>query len=267
MQGRLSLPQAGRLQFFPLDWQEEFSRARDLGFTHIDWFLDKDIHNFDPVKDIWLKEDVLSKIDEARKTLPLNSIDFGRFAVFGGGSAETVAVCKELLPLLATRLTNKIIVFALVENLAPHTPEEKSEAQAVLKQIVEIASPLGLRIGLETDMPADELKDFVDFFSNGSVGVCYDTGNTVTLGFNAADDVRALGARVISAHLKDRKIGSTQSLLLGTGDVNFPDFFRALKDIGFNGSYTLQAWRGEDYIEDAKKQLAFTHDCLKQVYE
>ena len=37
MQGRLSQKENLPLQSFPFEWEQEFSRARDIGFMKIEW--------------------------------------------------------------------------------------------------------------------------------------------------------------------------------------------------------------------------------------
>jgi len=257
MQGRLSPSQSGRLQFFPQHWEEEFVLARNMGFSHIDWFLDRDIKGFDPIYDVWMRSEVLEKIDSACSILPLNALDSGRFGLFGAEGEETKKIFHQLLPVLIPRLTSKIVTFALVEDLAPQSDSSWNEVRETIHFLAEHIRPLGARIALETELPASELLVFLDSLNDDSVGVCYDTGNTVSLGFDCPQDIQQLRERIISVHLKDRKKGSRQSLLLGTGSVPFPETVQALKELHFIGPYTLQAWRGDDYLADARTQLQF----------
>jgi len=262
IQGRLSPSLEGRFQFFPSTWMDEFPLAREMGFSAIDWFLDRGIHGFDPIHDVWSKQEVLKEIDQARTILPISSIDCGPYPLFGEAGKTSLADFLTLLPALIPRLESKIITIPLVEKCAPKTEEQKQEAHETLRQITELAHSLGARIALETELPAEELASFIDSFNSPAIGVCYDTGNTTTFGFDCPNEIRTLNEKIFSVHLKDRKVGSTQSLLLGTGDVAFDECFRALKEIYFTGPYTLQAWRGEDYLQDAKDQLAFVKTKL-----
>lgn len=267
MQGRLSPSYDGRFQFFPRgEWKEEFTKAKELGFDAIDWFLDRGIEKFDPIRDVWANPVILSEIDQMRTILPINSIDCGPYLFFGESGQTSLADFLTLLPILIPRLNSKIITIPLVEACVPKTEEHKHETVEALRQITDLAGSLGARVALETELPANELVSFIDSFNNPMIGVCYDTGNTTTLGFNCADEIRVLGARIFSVHLKDRKVGETQSLLLGTGEVSFDACFKALREINFTGPYTLQAWRGDDYIQDAKDQLAFIKTKLSSYY-
>jgi sugar phosphate isomerase/epimerase len=54
-------------------------------------------------------------------------------------------------------------------------------------------------------------------------------------------------------------------MLLGTGDADFKGCFAALKAIGYQGVYVIQAWRGADYVKDAQDQLRFTISLLSSL--
>ncbi len=112
MQGRLSVAREGRFQFFPLDWEAEFSRAKELGFDQIEWFLDRDISGFDPIKDIWAKPEVLAKIDQARGIMVISSVDIGTYPMFG---SEATLTLKRFLVFLS-RLRH---VYQLAPSLYP----------------------------------------------------------------------------------------------------------------------------------------------------
>lgn len=262
IQGRLSPSPNNRFQFFPSDWEAEFLLAKEMGFDHIAWFLDRDIPGFDPVNDIWLNSEVIQRIDKSRQIIPISSVDAGRYPTCGPARQDTISQFKKLLPVLIPRLSTGVVNIPLLEDHAPKTPAEKLESIDTLKQILAVAKSVGGRIGIETEMPVAELKEFIDGFNDNSIGVCYDTGNCASYGFDCAKDIEELGSRIFEVHLKDRKSGSTQSLTLGTGDANFKECFATLDSIGYCGIFTLQAWRGEDYLADASAQLSFIRQLL-----
>jgi hexulose-6-phosphate isomerase len=269
MQGRLSPPQGPRVQFFPQDWKAEFSLAKDIGFSGLTWFLDRDIPDMNPVQDIWEDPQTLAGIDEARKTLPIHSIDCGRTFLFGPELPQTRKDFAALLPALAGRLRSRVVVVPMLIEYAPRSHADKKEAQEVLRELISIAEPLDLRFGLETDMPANELAEYVDSFDSTRIGVCYDLGSAVTLGFDVVKEIESLGNRIIEVHLKDHKktdvLGVHRSARLGQGDVDFAACFGALRNVDYRGGYTLQAFRGEEYLEDAGSQLQFVRQQLHAI--
>ncbi len=260
MQGRLSPSLDGRFQFFPPTWEDEFSIAKEHGFDSIDWFLDIDVPNFDPIRDVWGRPEIVEKIDCARETLPIGSIDCGCYGTFGPTAERTLADFSTLLHALASRLVSTIVSIPLVEKFAPRTEEEKKESQATICELATQAQALELRIALETEMPAPELLSFVSA-CGPSVGVCYDLGNAASYGFDIPAEIRQLGKAITLVHTKDRVLGGA-STLLGKGAVPFEESFKALKDIGYSGQFTLQAWRGAEYLNDADTQRIFVKNLI-----
>jgi len=272
IQGRLSLGSPGAVQFFPQDWEAEFPLAKKMGFSSITWFLDRTIPGLDPIHDIWGKPEILAKIDAAQAITPLHAIDCGHlYPMFGPESQSTLEDFSLLLPVLASRLTDKIVIMPLLLQNAPHTPQEKEATLKTLKCFLDIAEPLGLRVALETEMPANELREFVEAIHSPAIGVCYDLGSCTAYGFDCPADIRYLEDMIFEIHLKDHKrehvIGKDASVMLGTGDTDFNGCFTALKDIHYTEGFTMQAWRGKDYLTDATTQLNFITKNLDQVYE
>ena len=48
---------------------------------------------------------------------------------------------------------------------------------------------------------------------------------------------------------------------VGEGDVNWNEYFKALREIGFDGYLTIERETGADPISDIKKAYAFAKDC------
>jgi sugar phosphate isomerase/epimerase len=72
------------------------------------------------------------------------------------------------------------------------------------------------------------------------------------------------GTRIDNIHIKDRK-KSGGSVRLGTGDADFKQLFRLVKDIGYKGSFTLQTAREKDDIDAAERNLKFVKKGLGMV--
>ena len=258
MQGRLSTPVLpDRLQFFQQDWYDEFILARQLGFDSITWFLDRDIDDFDPINDIWLKETILSRIDQARIITPINSIDCGKYPFFGPKSKNTINDFNLLIPVLSGRLSSATICIPMLEENAPKSDREIDESQQNIIQLVSLCKKSKIRIALETEMSAPKLIEYLNVFDPSVVGICYDIGNCTSYGFDCPNEINMLGKKIFEVHVKDRKIGGNQSMFLGKGDADFDGCIKSLKNIMYTGMYTMQAWRGHDYINDARSQLDF----------
>ena len=112
--------------------------------------------------------------------------------------------------------------------------------------------------------PIDVLSAFIDDCGSG-VGVNYDPANIVMVtGVDHVEGVRIAGKRIVHTHAKDGKNLSpinaeqfyhgfaegglewilTQNTLietpLGEGDVRWPEYLRALRDVGYDGYLTIE---------------------------
>ncbi len=263
MQGRLSPSQGDRLQFFPKDWVKEFQLAQGLGFSCIEWVVDW--HKFweNPVFYLSDTEVSFCPIREMAENSGVSIVSacfdyLMKYTLFerDQNHLRASSVLELAIPKLA-KMGVKIITIAFVEDVAIKTQDEKTQIRKALNLSRVQLEKYNMSIAIETEMDGEELKDYIDSFDNYRIGVCYDTGNCITMGHDLAGDIRILGSRIQEVHLKDRKIGSRESICLGSGDVDFDDCFSAFKSINFNGPYILQAWRGEHYIANAKRQLDF----------
>lgn len=241
LQGRLSPSREGKFQFYPSDWRAEFPIAKEMGFDCIEWLFDWP--DFEK-NAIWTRG-----VEETE--IPINSLGgdyFMKYKVY-----ESPDVLQKLVD-LAKITKRKLLTIPLLEANAPKTDDEKQKIINALNQVT-----LGeVRIALETEMTVEELKDYC----SDQIGVLYDIGNCTSYGFDCPEDLRKLKEKVFAVHLKDRKVGTTQSLMLGTGDAKFVECFQALSDIGYHGALIMQGWRGEDYLQDARNQLAFIRSQL-----
>ncbi len=264
MQGRLSPAYDGRLQFFPRDWKKEFNVAKEVGFDYIQWYNDLHRNDLDPLSDFWNNEQFLKELDEQLKILPVSSVDIGKYKVVGPEASQSITKFEQIFPGMAPRFFTKVISLPILENNKLKNVEEKKEAVGCIREMGKIAESFGLKIALESDMPADELLVFLHQVGLNNVGVCYDIGNCTSYGFNCPEDLVKLGERIFEVHLKDRKVGTEQSVLLGKGDADFNGCFRVLKKIRYDGVCTMQAWRGKDYLRDARQQLTFIKNMQKK---
>jgi len=273
MQGRLSPSQGDRLQFFPDEWEKEFEIAKNLGFSSLEWVFDWSEYWKNPV---WYLTDTSKNLLAIRESAESQGIcivtacfDYlMKYTLLqrDNNYLDTLNVLQRTIPKLAQMGVN-IISIPLLENASVRTEREKDEIRNTLNLFRRLLDGHKIDLSLETEMAGEELRNYIDSFENPRIGVCYDTGNSTTLEHDLPQDIRLLGNRIKEVHLKDRKFGSRQSVYLGTGDVDFDACFSALKSVHFNGPYILQAWRGTDYLNDAKRQLEYVRSKMQSVRE
>jgi len=102
----------------------------------------------------------------------------------------------------------------------------------------------GIKIGIHNHGPGaryDKAADTIAAIKDHSplIGACVDTGHVIRSGEKPEDVIEQLGARVISLHLKDWKIGGDETIL-GEGDLDLEAVARALRAIDFTGPIMME---------------------------
>ena len=142
---------------------------------------------------------------------------------------------------------------------------------------------IGVQIAIETGPEKVELlKKFLENLKSGSVKVNYDPANLVMVtGDNATAGVHLLKDYIIHTHAKDGvrlkpiepKVvydyfakGGIEDLRLGEyflekplgeGDVDFDSYIQAMKEIDYNGFFTIEREAGDDPVSDIIKAKKF----------
>ena len=270
MQGRLLPKYLGKYQAHPFGyWEDEFKIASKLGFNCIEFILDLDKADLNPL----LSSSGLKSILKHSKNnnILIKSICADYFMdspIFI--EDETIRnknfnVLKKLIKNSAIIGVEDIII-PLVDNSSVLGNSKKKNI--VIRFIKEICGQIEgnkLNISLETDLPAKEFLNFVSDINEPQVKINYDTGNSVSLGYDFREELDLYGHLITNIHLKDRKFkqGSVQ---LGLGDCNFKLFFKYLSTRNFKGIFILQAFRGEDGISSLKPQYKFIKSCIDKYY-
>jgi hexulose-6-phosphate isomerase len=120
-------------------------------------------------------------------------------------------------------------------------------SQAGIREALPLAAELGVKITLENVwnnflLSPLEMARYVDEFNSSWVGVNFDIGNVMSIGW-PEQWIRILGKRIDLVHLKEfsRKKHEEEGLRKGLqvdyleGDNNWPAIMRALDEIGWSG--------------------------------
>ncbi len=148
-------------------------------------------------------------------------------------------------------------------------PHDKSNPHYVklkdrLSQIADLFAQHTMTICFETGQEtAESLNAFLDDLDQPNAKVNFDPANMIL--YDMGDPVaavRALGSRVASVHLKDAKRTTTpgtwgQEVVLGTGHVDWPNFFAALDEIGFQGYLAIEREAGATRVKDIRTAVEF----------
>lgn len=262
MQGRLT-PMKGRgIQFFPFEnWKQEFFLAKKLGIDEIEYIFDYDHYENNPIWTASGLNELGQIIQETGVSVKAVCFDYFMRRPFYK-YADSKQILEENKQILRHVLINmKVLGIDLIEIPLVDDSSLKSEdeKEGFKKMICGFADEFhDIRFGLETDLPPQLFRRFLQEIARDNVGANYDSGNSSGLGYEPYEEVTSLGEYIYNVHIKDRVYKGT-TVELGAGSADFEALFKGLQRIKYSGSFILQAARGEDGLEENKilNQKAF----------
>ncbi|MHB0998299.1 MAG: sugar phosphate isomerase/epimerase family protein [Armatimonadota bacterium] len=249
------------LSSFRLDMRSALAKAQEIGLAGIQFSSiggEVDIENID--------ERRAAEIIKLFKDhgLEISSVcgDIGGFTI------EDEAVAKDRVERTKKIMdTAKMLGTSIVQSHIGHIPDDLgSRSVAVLSKSLEEIGAYGEEIGVyfasETGPePAALLRSFLDNLASPTIKVNYDPANLVMGGFDHIGGVYELKDYIIHTHAKDacRKPDAHGELEqpLGQGEVGFPEYIKALDEIGYNGYYVIEREVGEDPTSDIVQAKRF----------
>jgi L-ribulose-5-phosphate 3-epimerase len=259
-QGRLSPASSALRPCFPdTSWKEEFTRAKACGLGFLEWLFAARDFDRNP---IWTGEgrrEILERIQETGMRVASVSADYfvahPLVRATDGDRRQRIEVLMRLIERTAA-VEARVVVLPVLEDGELRGRKDTAALRDALDEPLEVAASCGVRLAIETDLPAQEFRALIDERAHGALALCYDTGNAAARGFDAAADVAILGPHIGVVHIKDRRRGGS-SVRPGDGDVDFPRFLAALERAGYTGPLILEAPPGDDPLGNAAKDLAF----------
>ena len=151
-------------------------------------------------------------------------------------------------------------------------------------QLAEFADSIDAHFAVETGPETSaNLKKFLDSLGSKGVGVNLDPANLVMVtGDDPVQAVYNLRDYIVHTHAKDGKqlfylepeivYGVKKNIIveddsfievpLGEGSVDFPNYLKALEDIGFKGFLTIEREVGDDPAKDIGNAVTFLRDII-----
>jgi len=265
MQGRLSKPLNGKIQSFPTDtWKKEFYAAKEIGFELIEWVLDENL-KYNPI----MNKNSFKTIKQIKEEtqIEVNSICCDFFMTNSLSKKSTsyrdknLEVFNYLIEEVCPNNNIKIIDLPLVKNESLKKKEIADDYKNLLLNLEKKIIDNNLTISLETDLNPFEFKNFLKDFNKAAITVNYDTGNSAYWEFDAKEEFLSYGEQISNVHIKDCT-PKDYTVELGSGNVNFKETFNLLKKNKYQADFILQAARGDDEIQVAKRQLKFTRNYI-----
>ncbi len=173
---------------------------------------------------------------------------------------------------LATELGLKLVTFH-----AGFLPEHETDADFAkmlgrLRAVAEMFAPGKIELALETGQEsAPVLAALLQKLNQPNVGVNFDPANMIL--YAKGDPIEALKVLtpwIRQVHIKDAKqtrVPGTwgEEVVVGTGDVDWPKFFSALKQMNFTGELVIEREAGMQRVADicTARELVTTSFGLK----
>ena len=169
---------------------------------------------------------------------------------------------------LAQMLSLKLVTFHA--GLLPHEKRDPS-FEKLKRRLIQFADAFrmaGIVLGLETGQEtASNLLALLQTINHPNLCVNFDPANMLL--YDQGDPieaVRLLGPWIRQVHIKDAIRTSTpgawgEEVVVGTGEVNWPEFFSALTGIGFKGFLCIEREAGNQRVKD----LRTTHHQIQMI--
>ncbi|MBI1371594.1 MAG: TIM barrel protein [Phycisphaera sp.] len=161
---------------------------------------------------------------------------------------------------IAVDLGIKLVTFHA--GFLPHEQSDPAYAKLTerIATIADLFAQHGLDLGFETGQEdADTLLAFLEYLGCSNVGVNFDPANMIL--YDKGDPVTSLSkliGHVKQCHIKDATKTATPGVwgaevTVGTGEVDWPEFFGVLDQAGFAGDLAIEREAGDDRIGDIRK--------------
>jgi len=137
--------------------------------------------------------------------------------------------------------------------------DKQDEVIRRLQRVAPRAEALGVVLGIESWMNADEHLRILDTVDSPAVQVYYDVANMTTRGYDVPAEIRQLGAeRICQFHMKEN------GYLLGQGEVDYPGVREAIDEIDYSGWLIIEGATvgGRSLVDCYRHNLAFLQELF-----
>ena len=265
--GRQKLPIQKAVEYSMLPRElsiaEKFQLARDCGFEQIECGTTDS------------QQEAEQMLEASKKTnLRIHSVMNRDHWKYPLSSPDPDVVAKSMKG-LETSLRNAKLWGSDTVLLVPAvvTPEvtykqawERSQVQ--IRKILPLAEELKVIVAVEEVwnkflLSPLEFARYVDDFQSPWLKAYFDVGNVVLYAY-PQDWIRTLGSRIVKLHLKDFKFKNDPQIKkrvaefvnLRDGEIDWKEIYRALADIGYRGSATVELNGGDrSYLADVNHRF------------
>lgn len=260
MQGRLVPKYQGRYQAHPIGyWQDEFNIAKQVGLDCIEFILDFNDAELNPLLKDGGVDELKSIMDKTGISIQSICADYFMEAPLHNIDESIANNSLQILNRLietASRLDITDIVIPCVDQSTLNGDEAVELFVNQIKKVIHLIEDKNINLSLETDLAPKPFVKLLNRLNSKNITVNYDIGNSAALGFDPVEELNAYGNQITDIHIKDRVLGGGP-VTLGEGNADFSKFFNKLKEFNYNGPFIMQAYRDDEGVEIFKKQLAW----------
>jgi hexulose-6-phosphate isomerase len=230
-----------------MTYAERFQLARDVGFDEVECETRTDPREAEEIKKAAgdAKVPIHAVMNQAHWKNPLSSAD--------------PAVVAASIQGMQTSLENAhlwgagaVLLVPAVVNAQTGYKDAWVRSQREIRKLIPLAEKLKVVIAIEDVwnkflLSPTEFAQYVDEFQSPWVRAYFDVGNIVFYGF-PQDWIRTLGTRIVKVHLKDFRFqkGVIEWTALREGQIDWKEVYRALAEIGFRGTATVEVPGGDE---------------------
>ena len=264
-QGRLPIHRAVEYSMLPenIGIPERFQMARDAGFERIECPTTPDQRQAETMKGAAEKAGI--------KIHSVMNMDHWEYPL----SSPDPAVVEKSLNGARTSLRNAhfwgadtvLIVPAVVDANTSYR-DAYTRSQANIRKLLPLAEQLQVIVAIEEVwnkflLSPIEFATYIDEFKSPWVRAYFDVGNVKLYGY-PQDWIRTLGKRIVKLHIKDfafRHVPKTEQSIaewvpLLEGDIDWQAIHQALKEIGYQGTATVELPGGDElYLREVFKRF------------
>jgi L-ribulose-5-phosphate 3-epimerase len=155
-----------------------------------------------------------------------------------------------------------LLVPAVVNPKFSYFQDAWTRSQQQIRKLLPLAEELKVVIAIEEVWnkflvsPADFAR-YVDEFQSPWVRAYLDVGNMVFYGY-PQDWIRFMGKRIAKLHIKDFRFrkGQTEWVALREGDIDWIEIYKALADVGYQGTATVELDGGDAaYLREVSRRF------------
>ena len=264
-QHRLPIQKAVEFSMLPrkLTIAERFQLARDCGFEQVECGTVDDAHEAEETLEASKKAGVRihSVMNRDHWKYPLSSPD-----------PQVVAKSMQGLEtsLRNAKLWGADTVLLVPAVVTPDTGYKQAwdRSYVQIRKILPLAAELKVIVAIEEVwnkflLSPLEMASYVDGFRSPWVKSYFDVGNVVISGY-PQDWIRTLGKRIVKLHLKDFSFRMNPEIKkrvpdfvpLREGDIDWKEVYRALSEIAYRGSATVELPGGDEaYLKEVSRRV------------